>query len=121
MHRADEGPYLGTGRWALSLLGAGFSLSDIEKLADAEDVRTVSAILDEVQKQNDIARLRAQLDTAEAVNHAMVGSTRGEGAAAYARWLRQVEGRIMRLQGVEVPTVWDRMPRRGRRTRLGKR
>lgn len=53
-----------------------------------------------------------QLDIAEAVNAAYVGSQAGKtNQSSYRNWLRNVEASILRLSGERVPTAWDVMPK----------
>lgn len=97
---------------------AGFSLSDIERLYAAEDVRTLGSVLEEARKQNRIERLLTKLDIAEAVNHAIVGSQpdrQKRNQTGFQRWIQGIERTIAKLQDQHVETVWDRLPRRSRK------
>lgn len=93
-------------------MGAGFSSSDVETLASAEDQRLLGAVLNAVDERRRTERIIAQLDVAEAVNAAMVGATYdplGRNSRAFGRWLRGKERRLLELAGLIVPTVWDTM------------
>ncbi len=117
---AQGGPYLAAGRWVLPLLKAGFSASDVAELADADDVRLLQSVLNEVQRQNDVKRLLLKLDTAEAVRVGLIGAqpdARNENSRTYYRWRSEVQSALLTLMGFEQPTVWDRLPRRSRRLR----
>jgi hypothetical protein len=73
-----------------------------------------------VQKQRRIDRLQRQLDIAEAVNFAYVGSRAkvfGGNTRAYASWIRTLERKIAELQGQNLPTAWDAL---GRSVKLGR-
>ena len=86
-------------------------------MAEADDIRMLGSVMAEVHKQNTINRLAHKLDIAEAVNAAIIGSTRdehGRNSSAYARWLSHVETEIAKLQGQTIRTIWD-APRKSRR------
>jgi len=85
-------------------------------MSHADDVRLLASVIEEVRTQNEIRRLLAKLDFAEAFNAAFVGSQHGrENQASYGRWQRRMEARVMKLLGQEVKTMWDNLPRRSRR------
>ena len=100
----------------MPLLRAGFTLDDVGRMSEANDIRLLVSVIDEVRRQNDVTRLLAKLDMAEAFNAAFVGSQSGkQNQSSYARWQRNVEGRVMKLMGQEVGTLWDAPRKRSRR------
>lgn len=104
----------------MPLLKAGFSTSDAATLADADDVRLLQSVLNEVQRQNDVKRLLLKLDTAEAVRVGFIGAQpdmHHENSRTYARWRSEVQSALLSVMGLEQPTIWDRLPRRSRRLR----
>src|SRR3972149_10284598 len=74
---ANGKPYLTDGaylRGALHLVKWGFTLADIEAMAYGYDHRLFPLTVREVVRLEAIDRLQRKLDTAEAFNHAYVGS-----------------------------------------------
>ncbi len=64
-----------------------------------------------------------QLDIAEAVYAAMIGSTydkNRKNLKAYKRWTRSLIRRIKMLNGQDIETLWDRMSKRRKSNKLSR-
>jgi hypothetical protein len=94
----------------------GFSLQDIERI-DKEDVRSINALIKEIEKQEEIKNLKLKLLIAESFNFAYVGSkpdkTKGN-QSEYKRWIRNIETKIAKLQKQKIDTIWETIKKSGR-------
>lgn len=104
----------------MPLLRAGFSFTDVGRLAGADDVRVLGSVMAEVKRQDEIGRLLLKLDVAEAAHAALVGAYPGnKNLATYNRWRGRVERELAKLAGLSTTTVWDRVAMKSKR--LGRR
>lgn len=102
----------------LRLVKWGFTLRDVEDVFERHDKRLWGALLARVTTLEAVDKTRRQLDLAEAMNVALVGSQpdkQHRNLGVYRSWRgnkgRFIDKLLLRL----TQTIWDRIGRRAKR------